>query len=387
MANSAQFRQGVQAFVQRKSSTHLKNFLTKKMPTLEMILAINGDKDGADGLGRPRTDPKSKPILSGRGSVKRESIVAEREYLPTIQTTKPAKTDVKRMRDRDNDPTVPNWDTTNAPLDRIKQPRFHFARMKMPYKVPHSDIRTAMNGPKDGGETTKAIGSVYELEVKSRMAALCEVLNDDIWGINGSQGYPTDEDSLAWDYFHSIPTALKADNVYGGVDRALSANDWWRGNYDQNQFTGSFYDLIDDCNYTKGMTDYGLGVQIIGVGKSLFRKAKAEAIEKKQAIYANGIPEFPEFGFQREIVRIGTGNSFVYIYYDPSIPEGHAAALDPSTFTVCIHPDGNFNVSKPVAANEVDEGGDEADFGTIVTDILWCCDVPKGNAYYTNVAY
>lgn len=389
MANSAQFRQGTAAFLQKKASTQLRNFLTKKMPTLEMVLAINGDKDGATGLGRPRTDKDGKPssiIASGRGAFNREKIVAEREYLPTIQATKPSKADVKRMATRDNDPTVPAWDTTNAPLGRIKQPRFKFARLKMPYKVPHYDIKIAKKGMKDGGETARAIRGVYEFETTSRMSALCEVWNDDLLGIGTSQGYPTDEDAEQWDYLHAIPNALKEDNTYGGVDRGLVGNDWWKGHYVTDAFPGSFYDLIDYCDYTLAMSDYGMGVQMIGLGKDLFRRAKAEAMEKKQAIYANGIPDFPEFGFQREVVRIGTGNRMVYLYYEPGLPAGHAMCLDPSTMTVIVHPDGNFAISTPSDQTKV-EGGDEADTGTIVAEVLWCFDVPKGNAYFTNVSY
>lgn len=385
MADSAQVREKLNIFLQKKSGTRVGNTLTQILPTFELFFALNGDKDGPFGLGRPRTDPRSKPMVSGRGSINREKLLAEREYLPITKVTKASKADAKATTDYDNDPAVPEWDTTNKPLGRYKQPRFKFHQLSMPFKVPHSEIRTAKAGASTEGQAAKAVGAVYDAEIKDRESATCERLNDELWGINGEQGYPTDEDATVWDHLHSIPYALHSDNTYGGVDRALTVNSEFRGNYVTDPYTGSFYDLIDECNYTLGMKKYGLGVQVIGLGDRLFRKAKAEAKAEGYTLFANGIPEFPEFGFKREIVRIATGNQFVYLYWDPSIPDSHAVALDPSTWTVAFGPDGNFTINGPHNQRKV-EGGDRADTGTIDVEVMVVCDIPKGNAYFTAVA-
>jgi hypothetical protein len=54
------------------------------------------------------------------------------------------------------------------------------------------------------------------------------------------------------------------------------------------------------------------------------------------------------------------------------------------TWSVAIPGDRNFKVSKPIAANEVDEGGDEADFGNIEAEIMLACEVPSSNGRFTN---
>lgn len=383
MSNSAQVRTALNVFLQRKSSNRVINTLFNAMPTLQMMLQLaDGDKAGPVGLGRQKTNVMFGR-LAGLDKSKQVKIFAEREYLPIVQTTKPSKTEVKPMGDYDSDPTVPNFDSTNSTLGRFTQPRFKFARKKSPYKVAHSEVRTAKNSPYTEGVAAGAIQSVYDVEVKTRTGVLCEVLNDDLWGINGVQGYPTSEDSITWDHFHSIKNALKTDNTYGGIDRNSAT--WWQGGYDTAAYTDTFEDAINQYNYqTNGFLAKGLGVQCIAVGGALMKKAKAEAKTESYQLISDSIKEFPEWGFRQEVVKIWAGNRPTYVYYDPAVPAGEAAFLDPSTWSIAIPGDRNFKVSRPVAANEVDEGGDEADFGTIEVEIMICCEVPSGNAYRTN---
>lgn len=402
MANSSEFRSGLSVFLQKKASKRLKNLLFNAMPTVEFFFALSGDKTGADGLGRPKSHVMVS-ALNGVAGATREKIMAEREYKPLVQTTKPSKTEVKKMTDFDSDPTVPAFDTTNDTLSWFSQPRFKFSRTKMPYKVAHSNVRTAKSSARTEGEAAAAIRSVYDAEVKTREGVMVEQLNDELFKVNGQPGYPSNEDAVTWDHFHSLQAAFSdgtngPGTTYGGVDRSIAANSWWRGNYYTTSFTGNMNDLIDYANYDLNMIKKGLGVQMLAVGKTLMKRAKAEAKAEGYQMMTNGIPEYPEYGFKREIIRVWTGNRPVYIYYEPAIDDvdsaagagsngqGYAAAaIDPSTFTIIIPSDRNFKISKPVAANEVDEGGDEADFGTIEVEILMACEVPSGNAWFSNI--
>lgn len=391
MADSSQVRSELNIFLQKRTASRLKNTLFNAMPTLDFLFSLNGDKKSADGLGRVQAGNLAIGRVNEVSRPKREKLFIEREYLPIVQTTKPDKTDVQDMTDYDADPVVPNWDTTNKPLSRFKQPRFKFSRKKMPYKVPHSEVRTAKNSATTEGQAARAVGSVYDVEVKSRTAVLCERLNDELFAINGQAGVPTDEDAVTWDHFHAIQNHLKEDNTYGGIDRSLAANDWWRGNYETTTFSGTFEDLIDYANYDLGMIAKGLGVQVLIVGKTLMKKAKAEARAHGYTMVSESVPD-PEYGFKREMVCVKAGNRKVYITYDPAMDTRdtasgtyNVAALDPSTWTVCIHGDSNFKVSTPSDQTKV-EGGDEADTGTIAVELLICCEVPSGNAWFTDVS-
>lgn len=389
MADSSQVRSNLNVFLQSKTASRVKNTLFNKMPTLELLFGLNGSKKDADGLGRPSSGNLAIGRVNEIGRPQREKLFKERVYLPIIQATKPSTTDVKAMGDYDSDPVVDAWDTTNAPMKRFKQPRFKFARFKMPYKVPHSEVRTAMTSATTEGQAAKAVGSVYDVEVKTREAVLCEKLNNDLFLIAAS-GVPTDEDAVQWDRFHSLTAAISATNTYAGIDRSLSANSWWRGNYTTSQFSGSFEDLIEYINYDLLLMAKGLSVGILLVGKTLMKKAKAEARASSYQLISPTVKD-PEFGFAREMVAINSGNRRVFVCYDPQVDTlgttlgtNPVIALDPSTWTVAIHQDNNFRVSKPVDQTMV-EGGDEADTGTIGVELMLACEVPSGNAIFTDV--
>jgi hypothetical protein len=91
------------------------------------------------------------------------------------------------------------------------------------------------------------------------------------------------------------------------------------------------------------------------------------------------------------MVSINSGNRRVFVCYDPQVDTlgttlttNPVIALDPSTWTFAIHQDSNFKVSTPQDQTKV-EGGDEADTGTIAAEILLACEVPSGNAVFTDV--
>lgn len=389
MADGLQNRVGLAIFTQRRAATYLRSTMFDIMPALEWIFALSGMKAGSIGIGVPKTGLmiSSNPNLQGP---MREKIFAERIYHPMIQTTKKATTEVKAMGQYDTTATVSNWSTTNAPLARYTQPTVKFSRQQIGYIVPHMDVRTARIAGNTEGQSVRAIGSVYDSEVKNTNATLMERLRDQLWGINGQSGVPSDETAMTFDSIHSFAAALSdgtsgPGGFYMGVDRTLSNNAYFRGNYVTAAHNGTFSDLIDYVNYDLGVLDKGMAIQLLIVGKELFKKAKAEAKTEGYEKFVNGVPEYPEFGFKKEVVRIFTGGRAVYVVYDPACPSGVVVALEPSTWTVALHPEGNFTVSTPADQTKV-EGGKEADTGTVTAEPMIVCEVPKANAYFTNVS-
>lgn len=394
MANSAQIREALNIFLQRKTASRAVDTLYNKMPTLELFFKLNGHKEGPFGLGGQKVGDLAIGRINGASAPRRENLFKAREYLPLIKTTKVDKTQAKDMDDYDNDPVVPDWDGASKPLGRFTQPRFKFSRIKMPWAVPHSEMETASPGSgSPEAQAATAIKSVYDSEIKDRHAALCERVNDRLFGIASQSGAPTDEDLVTWDSIHSIQNAINTTNTYGGLDRSLAANEWWRGKRYTSAWTGTFEDMIDYVNYDLGFLKKGLGVQIILVGGALMKRAKAEARAAGPSwhVVSPKAPE-PKYGFTREMVCIYAGNREVFVVYEPAMDDvdtaagtKNAFAIDPSTWTVAIPGNRNMKIHGPYAANEVDEGGDEKDFGTIELQMLLCCEVPSGNAIFTDV--
>lgn len=388
MANTADVRTRLQIFLQKQASDYVVSTLFPVMPLMGFLWAFNGDKTGHKGLGVPSADGMVISKVQA-AHARQQSIMAARQYMPVIATSVPTESDVKSMSDYDTDPTVSN-PVDNATLNRFTQPVFKFARAKMPYQVWHSDINTAKTGGNGvEAQAAKAVGSVYDAEVKSRMGSLGSHLNKILYQKAGNTGTgaPTDETVTEWSQYHSLQAVASASNTYAGVDRSLSANAFWRGNTDSTA-SYSFEDLINHCNYDLGWADVGLGVNLILVGRTGFKAAKKEAkAEGYQLISNDKIPQNSEFGFLKEVVRISSGGQWVYVCFDPTCPDqtdsgavNHVYALNSSVWTTAIAPEGNFVVSKPADQTRV-KGGEEADTGTIQAKLLLACEDPKHGIY------
>lgn len=395
MANTADVRSKLQVFLQKRASDYVISTIFPVMPAFGWLFAFNGDKQGFKGLGVPSADGVIATKIP-TAQARRQQMMSERQYMPVVNTSVPTESDIKAMQDYDIDPVVSDA-VDNATLNRFTQPVFKFTRQKMPYQVWHSDIRTAKRGANGvEAQAAAAMGGVYDAEVKLRMGSLGSKLNKTLWQKAGSaSGVPTDETKTQWDQFHSFAAAASATNVYAGVDRSLSANAYWQGNTIASATSLSFEDIINYANYDLGFADVGLGVNLILVGRTGFKAAKKEAKAEGYQLISDGkIPEFGEFGFVKEVVRISSGGQWVYVCFDPTCPDqtdsgavNHVAVFNSSVWTTAIAPDGNFAVSTPADQTKV-KGGEEADVGTIQAELMLCCEDPKhGIAYFSNFTF
>lgn len=390
MANTADLRTKLAVFLQKQASSYVISTLFPVMPLMGWLFAFNGDKTGHKGLGVPSPDG----VIASRipsAQARRQSMMAARQYMPVIATSVPTESDIKAMTDYDTDPTVSDPEDQST-LSRFTQPVFKFTRQKMPYKVWHSEVRTAKaSGNGVEAQSAAAIRSVYDAEVKSRMGSLGSKLNKTLWQLAGSAtGVPTDETQTQWSQYHSLAAIASATNVYAGVDRSLSANAYFRGNT-ATTASYSFEDLINYCNYDLGFADVGLGIDLILVGRTGFKAAKKEAkAEGYQMISNDKIPNMPEFGFIKEAVRINSGGQWVYVCFDPTCPDqtdtnaqNAVCCINSSVWTTAVAPDGNFNISTPADQTKV-EGGSESDTGTIQAELMLACEAPKQGIYYAS---
>lgn len=378
MADSAQIRNDLTALIQGNLSTQLKNTLFNRMPLVYFLFGKDGDKDGPNGLGRPKTGMFLSGVTTAKA--KKQTVLSSREYYPIIQNEYPDINDGKVATMYDTMPTRGDW-TNKSPASYFTRPRVKWVERIDPYKVPNKEIRVTTSAAKDEQNAWQAVGSLFNAETTSVLAVHLNWWNQSLWGTTGT-GSPTSEDATVWDSLHSIKSALKADNTYCGVDRTASANAYWQGNYDTTTRTADFETLINYVNYDLGLSKKGGGIDLMLVGAANFKKAKREAKAKGGLIVNNGgIPDFGKFGFQRELVKIDN----TWIVYDPECPATEVAALNLDTWTFAIHPDANFKVTKPFDQSQI-EGGDDAQAGVVRTEIMLVCEVPSFNAYFTAVS-
>jgi hypothetical protein len=391
MADSSQVVSGLSALTEENWSSTIVDTLFDAMPFLQLAIGKNGGKNAFNGLGVPN----SGLLVSGmKGALmKKKEILAGTAYMPNIHHLLPAEGDGKVMGMRDNTPVREDW-ANQSPAKRFKRPVFKWTELMDPCKVPAKDMRrTARNaaGERNGWQ---AIGDLMNVERNDvlgvHMRRWDQLFHGSYTGASGASttGAPTDETAEVWDAPHSIYNALRTDNTYGGVDRTVSANAFWQGNNVTAATAFNPRDMIRAANYTTGSTElakkggYG-GIDCILCNGTLFSIAlsQADALKGTIVLANTPIPDFGQFGFKRDMIRIDN----TWIVYDPTMPAGKAAGLNLKTWTVAIHPDANFKQSSPEYQGKI-EGGDDAYTWNLRTELMIVCEAPSLNVWWNSVS-
>ena len=392
MADKSTVREAFNALVAENWSSKVVDTLFNKMPMMKVLFGKNGTKKGAYGIGIP----DSGALVSGMSGAKirKEEILSALIYQPIIKHLTTDESDGKVMGMEDNMPVKAGWEN-KGPEKRFKRPSFRWFDIADPAKVSNERIRHTRRSSKGERNGWEAIGSLLRVERDDVAANHVKRLNDLLWGVyTGTRcptnGRPSDEDAEKYDAPFSFAESCKADNSYGGVDRSLASNAFFRGNYITAATAANFRDMIRAANYSMVLPDGTVGLQaktevppVFFVGGALMNVALQEADAKQGLIIRAGqpIPEFGEFGFMRDSVRIDN----TYIIYDPTCPAKHVFGMSPDTWTMAIHPDANFKQSAPTDQSD-NEGGDDATTWTLRTKLLIANEAPMFNVYWTNVA-
>lgn len=380
MANSASIRTDLRTLMQDALSEDLRSTLFNHMPTLGFILSRTGDKDGFKGLGVPR----SGEVFSGMGlsKPKKTSIVNSDKYMPIIEVVAAAEADGKVMGMRDTMPSHSNWTTTSIG-SAFTRPFVKWVERADPIQVPKKEIRRTIRG--GGSNASVAVGDLFAAETKRRLASHMKWWNTQLWS---TTAYPSNEDAEVWDNIHGLSSAIDTDNSYCGVDRTISANSYWRGNRVTTATAAVLEDIVNYSQYTLGIADKGVGIQLVVVGNTLFPIFKAEAKAKGGTVFYKDIPDIGEFGFKREVVKFNN----TYVLCDPACPSVQkgdtynvVCVLNPDTWTVAVSPQANFSVDEPFDLSKTD-GGKDAMKSNLRTELMLICEVPSLNVYYENVA-
>lgn len=366
------------------------------MPTLDWMWALSGDMTETKGVGRPKSDAVLGKMPGAK--VNREKMMAERVYYPIINDWNPdtvISTDLKAMDDYDNNPTVQNWES-RGPLSGMKQPRAKFFRHKMPWKVPHTDERTAV--PSNRGraaQAAQAISSPYEVEIKKKTAALSKSFSMQLFGRHPQfpTGAPSDEDARQWDTCHSFLNVADNDNTYCGIDRTVSGYEFWQGTTITTSTPAVLKNMINYQLYTQGLADKALIPDLYVCGATPFQKFEAEVDGKTIKMVTGEVQAMPKFGFKGKVIEAWFGQTPTYVIYDPMCQDtvkgdstNYVYSFCTGTWTTAFRSGGNFTLEGPIDLSETSEDGDEADCGRIVIEPLMICEVPKyGLAVWTNV--
>lgn len=392
MADKASVKTAFDALVAENWSSTVVDTLFNAMPAMQIFFGRNGTKKGHTGLGIPDSGVLTTGMKTAR--IAKRDILSAMIYQPIIHHLLPSESDGKVMDVADNMPTRTGWET-NGPEKRVKRPSVRWCEISDPCKVANERIRHTTRVSKGERNGWEAIGSLLQLERNDVLGIHTKRWNQLLWGtytgtVAATAGYPTDEDSEKWDTIHSFAYHLAATGTYCGIDRSLAANAFWRGNKITAATSAVFRDMIRYANYTltlptgeTGLKSKGYNLDVMLVGADLMPTALSEAEARGGQVILSGtpIPQFGQFGFQNDIVRIDN----TWIIYDPECPSGTVVGLNPSTWTFAVHPDANFKQSTPTDQSD-NEGGDDAVTWTIRSKVMLVCEAPLANVIWTNVS-
>lgn len=401
MANGAKYRSGLATLMQDHLSDKVVNTLVNIMPLVYIMLARDGNKQGnitggnttgMYGLGRFA----SGKIISGVpfSKPRREEILNSDTYEPIVQTLLPPASDGKVMGLRDTMPRRTNW-TTVSPGQYFNRPYFKWVERADPLSVPKKELRRTKRKAKNEASASLAVGDLMKVETESVLSTHLQWWNQHMWGTDQTaNGYPSNQDADTWDDIFSIRNALRSDNEYGGVDRMIAANAYWRGGGGSGIVSAHMNpvleDLINYANYQVGLFKKGVGVNLMLCGPSLFPVFAAEAKAKGGEVMLRGLPEMQEVGYEKPVIRFNN----TYVLADPECPDklypgsiysqNAVAALNVDTWTFAISPDANFTVDDPFDQSRI-PGNDDAITSNIRTEMIQACEAPGFNVWFDNV--
>lgn len=380
MADSTYLRSGIYKFMQDLLSETIRDTQTEEMPLLTLLTGFRSQRSAGatDGIGVPSSDGA---LFIGRkvSAVARRQLMTSQTYLPEIYAADPTD-DGKVMAQRDTTPVVSSWNTTGHPLNSVVRPIFKYVRRIQPLKVPNEDMEaTATKYAGNPNDMKKAVADLWGVEVERRVKVEMRWWNTQLFSTTAA---PSNVDAEGcWDSPYGLVKALATDNVYGGVDRALTANAYWRGSTYTTAIAKSLVTIADYANYTLACAKYGKPIQLWVTGAAIFQNWLAEARSIGATIVQSGtIPEFAKLGFNRQVIQYNQS----YAICDFTCPANYVFGLNPDTWTIALKPNANFSISKPYDESEA-EGGDDATTAKIRTRLMIACEAPNVNCCFTNV--
>lgn len=403
MANSSTLQTGIQTLIQDNIGDTVTSVLFPRFVLLYLLMKKNGTKQGVYGLGSPMVDgrPNTGIFVAGKEvqAPRKEEIMGALEFKPTIQFQELQDYTANITALHDNDTQVENWESNQMETTLVK-PSWRWSVKQTPIEVSQMTLRMTRRSV-EGKErkVSAALGDLWIAHTNHATSQHCRGISNEMLGVdrggNATTGAPSSVTSDLWSQQYSVlKTTGTTTNNYAGIDRSLAANAWWRPPVNSTTQSLNLRDMLTWARSTApilgpggvtigtGLNTFGLFVDCLIMGNDLWPSALAQADALKgQVIHQGGFPDYPEVGYNRQIIVL---DGSVAVINEPSWPAGTVAGLSLDTWFVAIHPDANFTVSEPEKQNRT-AGGHRSVAANIETQWLYGTVWPAGNPYWTSV--
>lgn len=398
MANSSTLQgpSTINCMIQDNIGDNITSVLFPRFVLLYLLLRKDGTKQGPLGLGRPMVNgrPNTGIFIAGKkvDAPRKQSIMGALEFKPLIQFQELQDYTANIVNLHDADPSVDNF-ADNQMESTLVRPSFRWSVKSTPIEVSLMNMR--MTKAAVGGTERaawNALGDMWMAQSDQALSQHCRGINTELIGSSTpstTTDAPSSVTSDLWSKQYSLLSAIgSTSNNYAGIDRSLAANAWWRPVVNSTSQSINIREMLNYARYTApilapggstlatGLNSLGLFIDVIIVGNDLFPSviAQADAL-KGQVIHTGGFPDYPEVGYNRQMVVF---DGSVTVVCEPNWPAGYACGLSLETYFVAIHPDANFTATDPFRQNQI-AGGNRSMAATIETQWMWGTTFPQGS--------
>lgn len=216
-------------------------------------------------------------------------------------------------------------------------------------------------------------------EQAEKMSGHIQRINQDL--IYGS---PSSQTANIWSSQAGLTTAIDDSSTYGGLDRSLTENAYWRAKKDTTARTFSLRQLWQDAHLSKGLINNGGELDAFIVGPTLFAKyqTEAEAYTMNVNNDANVQLLISKFGFKVPVIKYAN----TYVLMDPWVKPKTVFGVNTKPWIVAFKQGAKFTASK-LYDQEAVEGGKDAMLFYMRTQMMAFCEAPNyGQIQYTDVS-
>ncbi len=197
-------------------------------------------------------------------------------------------------------------------------------------------------------------------------------------------GSPSDDTATLWDSQYGLSTAVADTGVYGGVDRSITSNYWWRARKDTGSHVFTLQALWNDAHLTKGLMANGGQCDVFIVHPNLLAKFLRESDAYTQN--ANTDPNVQmlkgTFGYKYPVVKYNS----TYVIGNWRQPVATVYGLNMATWIVAFKSGRKWTTSEIYPQKAV-EGGKAADLFYVDSQYMAICEAPGfGNIQYSAVS-
>jgi hypothetical protein len=210
------------------------------------------------------------------------------------------------------------------------------------------------------------------------VSALLQYVNNDM--MFGTPTTPASNDP--WDHQYGLDAALDVDNVYGGLDRSVTANYFWRARQDTTTHVFTLEQLWADSHLTKGIGYLNGNIDVYIVSPTLMEKYNRESSSYQIIAQSDpGVQKLRAFGFKSPVIKYNTS----YVISDIRVAPKTIYGLNMASWIFATKSGYNFKF-QGWEDQTLKEGGKQAFYGLCDIQYMLACNAPALNVCYTAVS-